>query len=211
MLLPRLLFVCALALLGACSSLAIVIPEPRSSPSLAAPQRAVPTEARIVQLAYGRGAHFALCEDLCPEPTPKSAWGPAPPITTLAPPPGGPAETKDRVLLLFSVGQTQLTQAHVRALRALRASVTAADAVEVVGRTDSHGSEATNDAIARARADSVYRFLRAEFPLLEGKLTSDAAGSCCYAASNDSADSRRQNRRVEVVLTSRGGTKEPTP
>ena len=71
----------------------------------------------------------------------------------------------------------------------------------IAGRTDNAGSDAANQAVALARANTVRDYLRAKLPAGGDALLVDAQGSCCFIASNDTPEGRKQNRRVEVVLS----------
>jgi outer membrane protein OmpA-like peptidoglycan-associated protein len=68
------------------------------------------------------------------------------------------------------------------------------------GHTDSTGSEALNDKLSQARAESVRNFL-AEAGIATSHLTSATGyGSRQPVAENATADGRAKNRRVEIVI-----------
>lgn len=67
------------------------------------------------------------------------------------------------------------------------------------GHTDSTGSEAYNETLSRERAASVREFLiGAGIP--ENRLTSEGYGELRPIASNNTAQGRQENRRVEISL-----------
>ncbi|MDU7590150.1 MAG: OmpA family protein, partial [Acidovorax sp.] len=73
-----------------------------------------------------------------------------------------------------------------------------ASEITLSGRTDSTGPAATNDGLAKARAQAVLRQLLALSPAIAAHVSVDAQGTCCYAESNDSPAGRANNRRVEI-------------
>ncbi len=69
----------------------------------------------------------------------------------------------------------------------------------VAGYTDSRGTDAHNQQLSQARADSVRDFLlSAGVPA--DRLRSEGRGEASPIASNDSAEGRANNRRVEIIL-----------
>jgi outer membrane protein OmpA-like peptidoglycan-associated protein len=69
----------------------------------------------------------------------------------------------------------------------------------VQGHTDSRGSDAYNDKLSQDRAESVRRFLIEE-GLPAEKIRAVGKGEGNPIASNDSAEGRANNRRVEIVI-----------
>jgi len=73
--------------------------------------------------------------------------------------------------------------------------------VEVGGHTDSQGSEANNQTLSEKRAAAVAEYLMTKNPDIErSQLTSKGYGESNPVASNDTAEGRAQNRRVEFKL-----------
>ena len=72
--------------------------------------------------------------------------------------------------------------------------------VDVVGHTDSTGSLEHNQRLSERRADSVARYLKSQKVLPERILTR-GMGPNAPVASNDTAQGRALNRRVEIILT----------
>jgi outer membrane protein OmpA-like peptidoglycan-associated protein len=72
--------------------------------------------------------------------------------------------------------------------------------VAISGRTDNVGPPQVNQALALNRAYAVRDHLRVRHPHLSAAVALDAEGACCFAASNQTADGRALNRRVEIVF-----------
>ncbi len=68
----------------------------------------------------------------------------------------------------------------------------------VAGHTDSTGNEPYNEALSQRRADSVRAHLVENFKLDADKLFARGFGEKAPIASNDTADGRQRNRRVEL-------------
>jgi len=71
--------------------------------------------------------------------------------------------------------------------------------VRVVGHTDSTGTDAINDPLSLRRAQSVRDYL-ADRGVAAERVEAVGRGSREPVASNDSAEGRAQNRRVEIFL-----------
>ncbi|MCV2352356.1 OmpA family protein [Paucibacter sp. Y2R2-4] len=71
--------------------------------------------------------------------------------------------------------------------------------VRIVGHTDSTGSDAINDPLSKRRAESVRDYLE-DRSISGNRIEAVGRGSREPVASNDSADSRAKNRRVEIFL-----------
>jgi len=69
----------------------------------------------------------------------------------------------------------------------------------VVGHTDAKGSEEYNQGLSERRAESATGYL-AERGIDSGRLTSVGRGETEPVASNETAEGRQQNRRVEVAI-----------
>jgi outer membrane protein OmpA-like peptidoglycan-associated protein len=72
--------------------------------------------------------------------------------------------------------------------------------VDVVGYTDSTGADAYNQKLSEARASSVARYLESQ-GVLPARIVSSGMGESNPIASNDTAEGRSLNRRVEIILT----------
>lgn len=71
--------------------------------------------------------------------------------------------------------------------------------VEIIGHTDSTGSNDLNMRLSRERAQSVASYL-ASNGVSSARISAMGVGSSQPIASNDTADGRAQNRRVEINL-----------
>ncbi|MFN8626945.1 MAG: TonB-dependent receptor [Candidatus Binatia bacterium] len=69
--------------------------------------------------------------------------------------------------------------------------------IVVEGHTDSVGSEHYNLGLSRRRADTVRRYL-VDHGIAASRITAEGMGESKPVASNDTADGRAQNRRVEL-------------
>ncbi|MFZ0390502.1 MAG: OmpA family protein, partial [Calditrichia bacterium] len=72
--------------------------------------------------------------------------------------------------------------------------------IVVAGHTDSQGNEAYNQLLSERRADAVREYLQTHMILPDQQYTSVGYGENQPVASNDTAEGRRQNRRVEIVI-----------
>lgn len=138
----------------------------------------------------------------CPLPTSKTAkvaFAPAP-YNVPKPVLNVPQGTMDEPIsdVLFDFNKSVLTPRAQQDLKAL-IPVMRGKALLLAGFTDSIGREGYNDKLALARAEAVRLFLR-ENGLTANPITIQGEGVCCYVAPNDSDDSRRLNRRVEIRL-----------
>jgi len=72
--------------------------------------------------------------------------------------------------------------------------------VIVEGHTDSQGSDSANLILSQDRADAVKQYLVTNFGLDAEKVTSIGYGETRPVASNDTADGRARNRRIDLVI-----------
>jgi outer membrane protein OmpA-like peptidoglycan-associated protein len=116
-------------------------------------------------------------------------------------PPALPAATSRAVLhdVTFATGSSALTPAIQRSLRTTAASLLAEPAArfEVAGYTDNTGSRSVNERLSQARAESVRSYL-VEVGVPADRLTARGYGPVDPVASNDTAEGRGLNRRVEL-------------
>lgn len=186
---------------------------------------------KITQLGFGHNASFAACtEPACPAPTRKTlpvtlqaiphsaAPAPAPGVDTAATLDPGevlltvlhrvpdaiatPAENpRTPVVVYFDSGSAALSDAARAALDQAASGAGAADRIAIAGRTDNVGSNSINQALALARARAVRDYLRTRLLSHRHAFSLGAQGACCFTASNDTPEGRRQNRRVEIVFS----------
>lgn len=76
--------------------------------------------------------------------------------------------------------------------------------VAVVGNTDAIGTEAYNQALSERRAQAVVDYLVRQ-GVNPGVISAQGAGEGNPVASNETAEGRAQNRRVDVTVESRSG------
>ena len=72
--------------------------------------------------------------------------------------------------------------------------------VQIYGFTDNTGSMAANEKVATGRAAAVLSYL-ANQGVSPTRLSSEGIPMADYVASNDTAEGRAQNRRVEIYIT----------
>ena len=78
--------------------------------------------------------------------------------------------------------------------------------VEIQGHTDSTGAAAYNRTLSNKRAESVKRYLT-EHGVARARLTAKGFGPDMPVASNDTAEGREANRRVEFKILKQGPKK----
>ena len=147
-----------------------------------------------------------------PEPNPgqtaEKTSEPEPPAPQ--PGPGSLADQIDRTGaaalddLVFASGKAALTEGDYASLAALAAWLKAHPDLRVtlVGHTDATGTLAGNVALSRQRAAAVRDWLIQHFGTDAAQLDAQGAGYLAPRASNQTAEGRQKNRRVEVMLTS---------
>jgi outer membrane protein OmpA-like peptidoglycan-associated protein len=72
--------------------------------------------------------------------------------------------------------------------------------IDIEGHTDNVGSAELNQGLSERRADTVWNYLR-QLGVPESSMTSAGYGFTRPVASNNTADGRARNRRVELVVT----------
>jgi outer membrane protein OmpA-like peptidoglycan-associated protein len=71
--------------------------------------------------------------------------------------------------------------------------------LEIEGHTDNSGNAAANQKLSEARAAAVKSFLVSTYQVDASRLSAKGFGASKPVASNDTAEGRQQNRRVELV------------
>ena len=105
-----------------------------------------------------------------------------------------------QVIVHFGFGDASLSANARTLIDQVAGQSPSARRIAISGRTDSVGSQQSNQALAVARANAVREHLRARYPHLAPAVTLEAQGACCFAASNETPQGRALNRRVEVVF-----------
>ncbi|WP_226780233.1 OmpA family protein [Oceaniglobus trochenteri] len=117
---------------------------------------------------------------------------------------GGLVETGRAPLddLLFQTGSSNLEQGEFPSLRALARYLEThpEQRVTLVGHTDTEGGLDGNIALSRRRAEAVRDVLVESFGVDRAQISAEGVGYLAPRASNETADGRLANRRVEVVL-----------
>jgi len=103
--------------------------------------------------------------------------------------------------VLFDTGKAELKENALNHLAKLSAFLVRYQdrTVQIEGHTDSVGSADYNQGLSERRANSVRRYLENQ-GVTPDRLTSAGLGENSPVSDNDSAASRQQNRRVEVII-----------
>ncbi|MFS2002997.1 OmpA family protein [Duganella sp. CT11-25] len=101
----------------------------------------------------------------------------------------------------FESGKAELTPAGRKILDEMTAALQKLKdrKVEIIGHTDSAGLRATNQGLSQARAEAVKGYL-ASHGINGDLLTASGQGPDRPVASNDTADGRARNRRIEFRM-----------
>jgi outer membrane protein OmpA-like peptidoglycan-associated protein len=104
--------------------------------------------------------------------------------------------------ILFAVDSTAVSGASQNDLRAVAASLNRYPdtTVNVVGHTDNTGEAAYNADLSQRRAQAVASVL-VSAGVQAGRINAIGRGEDQPVASNQTADGRAQNRRVEIIIT----------
>ena len=160
----------------------------------------VESVAGIVVVAL-MGSTLAGCCAPQQPPTPPKVAAPAPP----PPPPPRPAPppAKEKLVLRgvnFDFNKSNIRPGDAAVLDEAAAALKANSAVtvDVNGYTDAIGSVKYNQKLSERRAASVVKYLvKAGIP--EDRLVPKGFGKTNFVATNDTAEGRAQNRRVELI------------
>ena len=102
---------------------------------------------------------------------------------------------------LFSSNSDELNAAGMAAVDELIAQLDGfknVSAISVIGHTDSRGSEAYNQSLSERRAATIADMLQGRYA--DADITSAGMGEANPIATNDTAEGRQSNRRVEVEI-----------
>ncbi|MCF6273352.1 MAG: OmpA family protein [Rhodobacteraceae bacterium] len=104
--------------------------------------------------------------------------------------------------ITFPVDSSQLRSGFVRSLNALARNLQSYPntTVEVIGHTDSTGSRSYNQQLSNNRAASV-RSVLISAGVQANRVRAYGKGETTPIASNNTAEGRQQNRRVEIYIT----------
>lgn len=103
--------------------------------------------------------------------------------------------------VLFDTGRANLKSGTHQHLEKLAAFLNAypTRTAQIEGHTDNVGSDADNMLLSQRRADTVKAFLVAQ-GIAASRLDASGKGETAPLTSNDSAEGKQQNRRVEVII-----------
>lgn len=102
----------------------------------------------------------------------------------------------------FPVGKSTIDASNEALMAKVRDSLALFPVTSIVveGHTDSQGSDSANLILSQDRADAVKQYLVANFGIDQEKITSIGYGETRPVASNDTADGRARNRRIDLVV-----------
>lgn len=103
---------------------------------------------------------------------------------------------------LFATGSASLTgdgRSAVDSLFSALSEYKGITGISVTGHTDSTGSDAFNQALSEQRAATVAAEINTQYP--DAQIDVLGLGESSPVASNDTAEGRQQNRRVEIEIT----------
>ncbi|MBP1688640.1 MAG: hypothetical protein H6Q33_4783, partial [Deltaproteobacteria bacterium] len=130
-----------------------------------------------------------------------AAIPPPPPVAQAAPPPPPPPAKKKIVLrsVHFDFDKATLKSEAKPILDEAVQVLKQEGSVDIVveGHTDSVGTDQYNLGLSRRRAETVRTYL-VEHGVARSRITAEGLGESKPVASNDTADGRAQNRRVEL-------------
>jgi OOP family OmpA-OmpF porin len=118
------------------------------------------------------------------------------------------------VSVTFGFDKSVLTKDDLAQLDTFAAQIanTTSYIVEVTGGTDSTGPAQYNYDLSQRRADAVVQYLASKYAIPAHRFYLIGIGKDKAVATNDTAEGRKQNRRVEVqVLTNMGGQQPAAP
>ncbi|MDB5012168.1 MAG: rane protein, partial [Daejeonella sp.] len=78
--------------------------------------------------------------------------------------------------------------------------------IRIYGYTDSTGTAAHNKQLAEDRANAVSSWLVANGNISQNRISINPVGEAQAAATNATAEGRKQNRRVEIVVRKNSGS-----
>lgn len=126
---------------------------------------------------------------------------PRPRRVVAAPVAAAPVKTRLAADALFDFDKSELKAGGLGALESLTQSIknVPLERVTAVGHTDSKGTEAYNNTLSKARAESVKTYLVGQGVAAE-KIETLGQGESQPIADNDTEEGRAKNRRVEVEV-----------
>ena len=77
--------------------------------------------------------------------------------------------------------------------------------LSVEGHTDANGSDSANLILSQDRADAVKHYLVSNFGVDAEKISSIGYGEARPVATNETAEGRARNRRIDLIIHVDGG------
>ena len=104
--------------------------------------------------------------------------------------------------LNFAVGSAQIVPNHFQLLTRLQRSMREFPNAPIVitGYTDSQGNEAVNQGLSERRAQAVMEYLVANTNWTKDIISAVGFGASQPVATNETAEGRAQNRRIDVII-----------
>ncbi|MBD3403312.1 OmpA family protein, partial [candidate division GN15 bacterium] len=104
--------------------------------------------------------------------------------------------------LSFAVGKSDISEDQVPLLEKVEEIITMFpdSRLRIEGHTDATGNQSTNRQLSEKRAYSVMQYLRQSMSLPAERVTAVGYGSEKPVASNETADGRAKNRRIDIVI-----------
>ncbi|MFZ5432257.1 MAG: OmpA family protein [Calditrichota bacterium] len=105
--------------------------------------------------------------------------------------------------LKFGVGQSKLDRNQRKLINTASEAINLfpGAAITVEGHTDNQGGEDINQELSEERAQSVADYLQSQLGMAEDRIQVAGYGESKPIATNDTAQGRAQNRRIDIVLT----------
>jgi OOP family OmpA-OmpF porin len=76
----------------------------------------------------------------------------------------------------------------------------AGSSIVVEGHTDSNGGDSANLILSQDRADAVRQYLVSDFGVNQEKVSSIGYGEARPVATNETAEGRARNRRIDLII-----------
>lgn len=105
--------------------------------------------------------------------------------------------------LLFDVNRTNINPPVAKILDSLCSTLKQRMILQVNinGHTDNTGKEKNNQLLSEARAAAIKNYLAVQLPAVAGKIVASGMAALQPAATNETAEGRQHNRRVEIIIT----------
>ena len=111
--------------------------------------------------------------------------------------------------LNFDTGQAVIKTEHYPLLRTLRKAleVFPNEPITIEGHTDSFGSDELNMELSMQRANAVVAYIQSLQGFASARISGQGYGETRPVANNETAEGRKKNRRIDVVIAGAGALK----